>query len=78
METTKTKITVTKLEPYFKGYLIVTYKSDESDSSNTEEEYKLILRQENVFNHLNMNLPAECILEHDKYFHLRTTCIKPI
>lgn len=77
METSKTKITVTELHPYYKEYMKVTFKSDKFDPSNTEEEHKLVLRQENVFNHLNMSLPAECMLVHDKYCHLRNTCITP-
>lgn len=78
METKQTKITITNLLPYYKEYMIVTFKSDELDPSNTEEEHKLVLKQENVFNHPNTDLPAEYILVHNKYFNLGSTYILPV
>lgn len=60
-------------------YIIVTFKADELNLSKTKEgEYKLTLRKENVFNHRNMKLPAECILDHDTYFLLQNTHIIPV
>lgn len=79
MEIQHTKITVTELTHHLMDYIIVTFKADGLDLSKTKEgEHKLTLRKENVFNYRNMKLPAECILDHDTYFLLQNTYIRPI